>query len=733
MTCGQRTEQHFFKYIADWNVLLTASSNAAEVFVVSQQEEKDKKKLWERWDLDDDARAEIPLYQGGDMFPVGMAFETTSQVQISISETVTLPPCPILLLMSTSGELCPFRVIYQTEPMKVLTQPAVPLPAEERYSAKTISPSKEKDKSSVPQSSSGMLAASQQAQSTELLGSLPSSTGTLGNLSQCTAMKQGLFGLQPPKADAINKSMSVQSTSKQQMNVSRMSLLSSEPVPQQLQQTVAVSAISTGQQQSVAPALSTGHQQPVVSRSITSLQQPSSFPVSQSGVTAPQASIGNPSELLSSINLVLPSTSPGVAPPAVSATQSQPSLPPLHSEPTSTTKPLPSLFSSSPSVHFQGTKHPSVSLSPPTRDGKPIPTHLPLTVQQSMPQLSSSSGTAIPGGIGSTLLGSQTGMPLLVFGSQTQNMWEQKQPVQLQEQPKQQIVNNEAHQKASKQRSDHEINATATEETLQQPIRETEKETVDSHSVGEDDEEIKVPIEKDRNPPTVKTAKNAEDLDLAFAGAIHEEIDRFADELQEFEESVDEKLEDSYVEGEEDKDRELVGNQEEMEELKNHTERVHQGCVKLSESTETSSADVDYLKENLLEGFAMFEEARMRSGRHIDQRHLALHQRRPLDPESTDKRNSLRTQYQQLVSTIRDVNCVLDSEWDEQQKQQKQHRQQEKGYRHLTRPALDSVYRSLKNHHNIATSQMRAVKTLAEDMHKLQLISLVQPWKRKPV
>jgi hypothetical protein len=85
MTCGQRTEQHFFKYIADWNVLLTASSNAAEVFVVSQQEEKDKKKLWERWDLDDDARAEIPLYQGGDMFPVGMAFETTSQVQISIS------------------------------------------------------------------------------------------------------------------------------------------------------------------------------------------------------------------------------------------------------------------------------------------------------------------------------------------------------------------------------------------------------------------------------------------------------------------------------------------------------------------------------------------------------------------------------------------------------------------------------------------------------------------------
>jgi hypothetical protein len=524
MTCGQRTEQHFFKYIADWNVLLTASSNAAEVFVVSQQEEKDKKKLWERWDLDDDARAEIPLYQGGDMFPVGMAFETTSQVQISISETVTLPPCPILLLMSTSGELCPFRVIYQTEPMKVLTQPAVPLPAEERYSAKTISPSKEKDKSSVPQSSSGMLAASQQAQSTELLGSLPSSTGTLGNLSQCTAMKQGLFGLQPPKADAINKSMSVQSTSKQQMNVSRMSLLSSEPVPQQLQQTVAVSAISTGQQQSVAPALSTGHQQPVVSRSITSLQQPSSFPVSQSGVTAPQASIGNPSELLSSINLVLPSTSPGVAPPAVSATQSQPSLPPLHSEPTSTTKPLPSLFSSSPSVHFQGTKHPSVSLSPPTRDGKPIPTHLPLTVQQSMPQLSSSSGTAIPGGIGSTLLGSQTGMPLLVFGSQTQNMWEQKQPVQLQEQPKQQIVNNEAHQKASKQRSDHEINATATEETLQQPIRETEKETVDSHSVGEDDEEIKVPIEKDRNPPTVKTAKNAEDLDLAFAGAIHEEV-----------------------------------------------------------------------------------------------------------------------------------------------------------------------------------------------------------------
>ena len=47
-------------------------------------------------------------------------------------ETVMLPPCPILLLMSTSGELCPYRVIYQTEPMKVLTRQIESLPAEER-------------------------------------------------------------------------------------------------------------------------------------------------------------------------------------------------------------------------------------------------------------------------------------------------------------------------------------------------------------------------------------------------------------------------------------------------------------------------------------------------------------------------------------------------------------------------------------------------------------------------
>lgn len=45
-------------------------------------------------------------------------------------ETETLPPCPILLLMSTSGELCPYRVINDVSPPRVINQPAIPLPAD---------------------------------------------------------------------------------------------------------------------------------------------------------------------------------------------------------------------------------------------------------------------------------------------------------------------------------------------------------------------------------------------------------------------------------------------------------------------------------------------------------------------------------------------------------------------------------------------------------------------------
>ena len=51
---------------------------------------------------------------------------------------------------------------------------------------------------------------------------------------------------------------------------------------------------------------------------------------------------------------------------------------------------------------------------------------------------------------------------------------------------------------------------------------------------------------------------------------------------------MDEKLDDSYVEGEDDGEKELIGNQEEIERLKSITEYVQQECGHLARTTEVN-------------------------------------------------------------------------------------------------------------------------------------------------
>ena len=67
---------------------------------------------WIQWTLDDSARAEMPL-DGSDSEPkpLGMTVDTSSQVAIPWQENQTLPPMPILFVLSSSGVLHPFYVI----------------------------------------------------------------------------------------------------------------------------------------------------------------------------------------------------------------------------------------------------------------------------------------------------------------------------------------------------------------------------------------------------------------------------------------------------------------------------------------------------------------------------------------------------------------------------------------------------------------------------------------------
>ena len=64
-------------------MLLTSSANAIETVVCSQLPGEAG---WERWELEDVGRAEVPLADGEETQVAGMALSMCSQTDIQISE-----------------------------------------------------------------------------------------------------------------------------------------------------------------------------------------------------------------------------------------------------------------------------------------------------------------------------------------------------------------------------------------------------------------------------------------------------------------------------------------------------------------------------------------------------------------------------------------------------------------------------------------------------------------------
>lgn len=92
------------------NIVLVASSNSMEVGVLGFE-----KDIWTQWILADAARAELPLNDAKqETFPVGLALDTSSSQSLPWGET-TIPPTPLLLLLSDNGVLCCFHVINLKE------------------------------------------------------------------------------------------------------------------------------------------------------------------------------------------------------------------------------------------------------------------------------------------------------------------------------------------------------------------------------------------------------------------------------------------------------------------------------------------------------------------------------------------------------------------------------------------------------------------------------------------
>ncbi|XP_068695298.1 nuclear pore complex protein Nup214-like isoform X2 [Montipora foliosa] len=154
--------------------------------------------------------------------------------------------------------------------------------------------------------------------------------------------------------------------------------------------------------------------------------------------------------------------------------------------------------------------------------------------------------------------------------------------------------------------------------------------------------------------------------------------------------------------------------------LKTTTDRIGRSIAAIRDETKVQHKDIDEEKRKLLERFEICEDARIRQERKSDPRYIQLLKSRALDPVNTNKMRDIRKLHLYLDETLREVNMVLDEQWNKENERK----------RSIPSPALEEIYKTLRVNQKIALDQEAKLQKIAEDIKNRILLS--NSWQRNP-
>ncbi|KAL3214663.1 hypothetical protein MRX96_034762 [Rhipicephalus microplus] len=122
---GEHPKERFWLYHQpDWGILMCMSRNSVETAVFGCKSAD--KMQWELWELDSHGRAEVPLKNKEETFPLGIAVSYNAQRNIT-TKTESWPPMPVFMVLSTCGRLSPFHMKNLAQGVPSLVRPPEPL------------------------------------------------------------------------------------------------------------------------------------------------------------------------------------------------------------------------------------------------------------------------------------------------------------------------------------------------------------------------------------------------------------------------------------------------------------------------------------------------------------------------------------------------------------------------------------------------------------------------------